>query len=283
MAAGAAAVYSSKPTTRDEALAILRVAGLEKGRWIKVHEWQSEGRHPSCSALTRAFGGRWGQAWLAAGFDVPNRWASARARQRWTRQGAVDAIRSQVGDGPITSHQLDRGGLLPRRATIVRLFGTLDAALAEAGVASGRPVRFRQDAVLEAISYLAGHLGHQPTAREWDAWDGRLCSSARASSLFHGWSSAVAQALRGLPLPSRRALDRPPRPVQDLLSKDLATFAWLSPRESEAMALLKEGWSLREVGGRLGVSGERVRQIALRAAKHGASGPSRKRDLVRQR
>ncbi len=139
------------------------------------------------AAATKHFGS-WDEALAAAGYD-PQR--VRRSRQRWTREGILDLIRSRVARGlPIKSYSVRPHSA---KGAAKRIFGSWRAALEAAGVPNPYAGRrsWTKASVVEAI--LARQRSGQPLSYEEVARQAvPLISAGRA--YFRGWNEALAAA-----------------------------------------------------------------------------------------
>lgn len=117
---------------------------------------------------------------------------------------------------------------------------------------AGLPPRQRpaRDAIIRYTGEIAQRLGHYPTVAEWLAQPDRPCG-------INAIQMATGCTLNQL------------RPLVSAILRTFLTMPedGLGQRERMIVDLTKEGLTLRAIGSRLGLSGERVRQIARRAAR----------------
>jgi DNA-binding CsgD family transcriptional regulator len=182
---------------------------------------------------------------------------------RWTRAQVTAILRQASGGKPLSqsayrSWRERHGG--PTVHTIRRLFGSFPAARKAAGLTAPRP---DASAVVEAVAALWRELGRRPTRDDWRRWPARPCGLAWLTRQTGSWSRAVEKASRLLRPES--VPRHPSAAAEHLLS---VSPAHLTPRERQIADLLRAGASLQEAGQKLGLSRERVRQIAKAAGHH---------------
>lgn len=254
---------------RRAVLAALRAAAAERGAWWPMRLWRRSGRRPPVHVVLRLWG-RWSAAWEAAGCPPPLRWRPRVPERPWTRRSALEAIRRVAGSDGITGREYarrQRRAAAPALATVVKMFGSWDAARRAAGLPEPRSARSADpDQLARAAAALWRGLGRPPRQADWDAWGGRLCDSQIASRIAGGWAALLAGARRLDPgLPARPPRSAAARALLAVPPDRLPPKArWLRER-------VAAGHSLRAAGRELGVSAEWARQIAIRAARRGGA------------
>lgn len=250
--------------TKAEILAALHAAGEETGRWWTMTAWRAARLRPYPEQVF-AICGSWSRAWTEAGFPPPGRWMR-RTSRRWTDAEIAEALRRAADGRPLSSTGYDRwqrsGGEGPCLTIVLRRFGPWRTAAATAGVATTRDVLDRSE-IVEALATLWREIGRRPTRRDWSAWSDRRCSLPTVRKhLGLSMPALAAEALAAQPdLPTgafrSKALRRLLNAPRELLME----------REREIAERAARGESLRQIGEAVGLSHERIRQIAMRGGR----------------
>lgn len=266
----------SRDDDRARALVSLRQAGQSKGRWLRQWEWIQEDRSPSVDVIRRLFGS-WAGAWAAAGYSVTARWARERPVHRWTREEALQRIQQAAArsGGTLSSTVWARQHMLPVHGTIRHLFGSWSEAVRQAGVAPEETVDAQPAKITTALAVLWVHLGRAPARPDWEAWPDKPGPSSRVIRLFGSWRRALVQASASRPGLSS-AHSRSAAVAHLLALPDEV----LTDRQRVLANLFRRGATLGQAGQEMGLTRERVRQIAARAGG-GRHRPPRRRSPPR--
>lgn len=249
----------SRRWDRPRVIAALRLAGAERGSWWTIEEWAAAKRQP-CVASVYRWCGSWAEAWALAGYPPPARWRN-RPLSRYTEQDLISAVRQAaqaLGRSPTSGWyrrwQPQAGA--PTLSTITKHLGPWPTALKAAGLAPSEPPA-PVDPVATVIA-LAHTLGRPPTQRDWNTWPARPMSLdvvlRRWGGTWFALLHAARQADAAWPSPMSRS-----RAVAHLLAQP---DHQLTARQRALADLFRAGHSLGRVGAIMGLTRERVRQIA---------------------
>ena len=241
-------------------LGALRAAGAERGRWWTIAEWRKAKLQPSVE-MVRAVSGSWGKAWTNAGFPPPSRWRE-RPRRRWSEKGIVKAVRRAAAGQYLSSAEyirmVERGFDGPTMKTVQNHLGSWSNARRMAGIPPKSAPS--ESELLDAVTALWQKIGRPPKAKEWSSWGERPCSLRVLRLTLKGSWSVVIRAVHQA---------HPDLPVRSLAVRRLLAVPEeiLTERERLIAQKLKGGLNLAAIGKDLGLSRERVRQIALRGGR----------------
>ncbi len=243
--------------TAETVLAALRAAGAARGRWWTQQEWGD--RSPSVGAVYTHCGS-WAAAWAAAGYPPPARWGP-RHLTRHTPAEILDSIRTAAAAGiytfrGYTEWARTHDGVCA--STLRKHWGGWGRALAAAGVIPPRPL----DQAVPAYERFCAIYGVAPTPQAWETWAARPCTSWAIRDHFGSWAAFRAAALSRDP-----TLPDAPRRSGALAHLLGVPAAQLSASERQMAALAQAGGTLATIAEALGVSRERVRQLAERAGQ----------------
>lgn len=250
----------------DVTVALQRAA--RAGVPMTAAAWRSSRRDPSVTAIAARFGG-WVAACHAAGVPLSRSsqaaaaaWAAKRRASRgllpvWLRQCAQG-----LGGAP-SCRQWDSLGLQPRAQTLRRRFGGWSAVWRAAGIPyqpqAGQGPAW--DACRILVSLRAAHScsGDIPSQAAWAAAHLRPSVGVMRRA-FGSWAGAWAAALGPGVVPPR-PLSLPER----IRRAEALELGVLNLRQAEILGSIQRGETLQRIGARLGLSRERVRQLARQA------------------
>ena len=253
--------------TRATLLPLLQAAGAAQGRWWTMAAWDKAHQRPHSRTILNIFD-TWAAAWAAAGYPVDRHWTH-QTGQRFTQAGLIAGVRAAGAGQPLTvaaynTWRTTHGG--PSVSTLVNRLGGWSKVLETAGL----PPRSRVTAETVrtwAATWSTRHAVPLTRAR-WEADPARPCSAAHAAALVGSWRTVRAAAgPRHSPSAAVAVLLQQPREC-------------LTSREQTLAAALRAGATLAEAGALLGISRERVRQIAHRAGR-GSTSPTARRERQR--
>ena len=254
----------SRYWNRERVIAALRTAGAERGSWWTMAEWTAAKRQP-CAASVYRWCGSWAEAWALAGYPPPARWRNG-PLPTYTDEDIVSALRqaAQAVDRPLTIERYQRWqrqARAPSVGTITKHLGPWPTGLKTAGLAPSDPPP-PVDPVAAVVA-LAHTLGRPPTQHDWNTWPARPMSLSHALRHWGGtWPNliqAACQSDAGWPIRVSRS-----RAVAHLLAQPEHQ---LTARQRALADLFRAGHSLGTVGAIMGLTRERVRQIAGRSPK----------------
>lgn len=150
-------------------------------RWAREYP-----RWPSYETV-RTLYGTWRRGIEAAGL-TPH-------RRRWRADEVVAAVRGFATrhGRPPTQTDLESSGELPSPATVRARFGSIPAAIEEAGLGVRRR-RWDRDLVLRAVIRYAHDHGRLPASRDWNRSTSAHPHATTVIQLFGTWSAAMATA-----------------------------------------------------------------------------------------
>lgn len=139
---------------------------------LSSYRYIQSDRRPGMHAILKRFGS-WSKALEAAGLRGPE------PRRDWTEEEVLEGLRAEARDGRLTISEYAASGRRPTAMTIIKRFGTWNAAGKAAGleaVLPGRQARPRRPQttkakkteLIEALRRLAGDLGHVPTYQDME-------------------------------------------------------------------------------------------------------------------
>jgi len=151
------------------------------GDWITAEE-----HHPSATTVAKYFGS-WTTGLLAAGL--------APHHPRWTQQTVVAALRewAAANGGRPPSASARRGECLPSYTTVVRLFGSWEAAIRAADM-QPRQRRWTTPEIIDALLRHIAEHGRPPTQAEWTPTPPDCPSPKVVSARLGSWQRAMALA-----------------------------------------------------------------------------------------
>lgn len=263
----------------EKIIAALQEAGAEKGRWIPVEEWRTERRVPVYETVTRHFPS-WGAAWTKAGYPPPEPWGPRNIPRRWTDEQLIESVRRAAGGRPLSCGQYKRWhrqtGEGPCLAILRRRLGLWEDVQRRAGIRVRRD-SLTPDALVESVAALWRMIDREPTVRDWTEWPERPCTpETLVKQCGATFSEVKRQVSAQYPvLPKERvgqslALRRLLRVPRELLTE----------REMEIALMAETGACLQEIGEAIGLTRERVRQVAMKAG-HGLRRGGRRRSYTR--
>lgn len=248
--------------TEQAVLDALRTAGQERGRWWTLREWEEARCRPS-SSVVYAVIGSWSVAWTRAGFRPPARWGNRGPSRSWTDADLIAEVRLAAQGRYLSLRSYERsqrrvGG--PCSTTVRKRLGPLWATVLERCGLPDRATPPSPEELVTALIRLWRTLGRVPSRNHWIHWTERPATLARVLRVLGSWDAFVDRARRD-------AEDLPEvRRVSSVRAHLLALpDAILTDRERRLAELFRTGATLAEAGAQLGVTRERVRQVALRA------------------
>ena len=251
--------------TEGEVVAALRAVGEAHGRWLTGAQWDAKGCSPSRNTVLQVCG-TWSRAWRSAGFAIPDRWLHQRAKP-WTDEDmlrhlrlASEALGGRFLSGAVYSRWHKETGQGPCEASYVRRFRTWERARRLAGLKVDR-AKGTPEQVFWFTASLWKTLGHPPSRAEWERQEGKPCSFETAQRIT-GDRLAVIRKKVLAAHPELSTAKTRSTALQGLLD---APQEALTPREREIVRMAKMGTTLQGIGDQMGLTRERVRQIAKRA------------------
>ena len=165
---------SRRGYTNEEMIEAMR-AEAEDGALSSYRYIQSD-RRPGMHAIQRRFGS-WSEALKAAGLRGPE------PQIAWTDEQALEGLRAEARDGRLTINEYAASRRRPPAVTIIKRFGTWNAAVKAAGLEAILPgkqvrphrpqiIKAKKAELIQALRRLAGDLGHVPTHQDMELADG---------------------------------------------------------------------------------------------------------------
>jgi len=178
---------------RAGAIEAMRAFAREHGRAPTSLDWsQSAAEHPSAGTVGALFGS-WSEGLLEAGLDTHvvnwDRKMILVALQEWT---ALHGRPPRPSQWSIS----DRAGAHPTNRTVRNRFGSWDAALRAAGVATPKTPAWNERRILTAMRKWQVKHGRRPTQKDWKSNDpsGQWPSYAIVVRHCGSWPAALRTA-----------------------------------------------------------------------------------------
>lgn len=264
-----AGIPSHQPKySNADIIAALQKAARE-GQRMTAPAWLASGRSPTCATITRRFCG-WIRALRAAdiepnpdGIRQAGAWDHIRDAARVELLQEMREVARRLGHAPTLREWNRLSSPLCKSNTISIQFGSWAAAWAAAGIFYERKrntPRWSAPAVLEALRAVYTETGRIPTKREWTQ-DRRHPVVQVVIRRFASWEDAWEQAI-GANVAARTMPNSLPARIRRQSNLDINA---LPPRYAEIITALQRGESLQAIGDRLGLTRERIRQLAAKS------------------